>query len=99
MNVIAAAPPRIPPGGRFSPMITCIRATISASCVPPAVAICGWIFLGCLIAATFIDLDHFIIPDAFTVGLGVVGVLEAAAISLREKGRAVPVESNRGVLV
>ena len=41
----------------------------------PLVAVCGWIFLSCLVAATFIDLDHFIIPDVFTIGLGVVGVL------------------------
>ena len=31
--------------------------------------------------------------------LGVVAVLEAAAISLKEHGRAVPVESSQGVLV
>lgn len=42
---------------------------------PPAVAACGWVFVSCLVAATFIDLDHFIIPDVFTIGLGVVGVL------------------------
>jgi leader peptidase (prepilin peptidase)/N-methyltransferase len=42
---------------------------------PPAVAACGWVFLACLIAATFIDLDHMIIPDVFTIGLGIVGVL------------------------
>src|SRR4030095_2761117 len=42
---------------------------------PPLVALCGWIFLSCLIAATFIDLDHMIIPDVFTIGLGVIGVL------------------------
>lgn len=41
----------------------------------PAAALCGAIFLSCLVAATFIDLDHFIIPDVFTLGLGVVGVL------------------------
>ena len=33
------------------------------------------VFLSALIGATFIDLDHMIIPDAFTIGLGVVGVL------------------------
>ena len=27
--------------------------------LPPAAAVCGWIFLSCLVAATFIDLDHF----------------------------------------
>jgi leader peptidase (prepilin peptidase) / N-methyltransferase len=42
---------------------------------PPAVALCGWIFVSCLIAATFIDLDHMIIPDVFTIGLGVLGVV------------------------
>jgi hypothetical protein len=31
--------------------------------------------------------------------LGVIGVLEAASRSLRENGRAVPVESSRAVLV
>lgn len=41
----------------------------------PAVAACGMLFLSALIAATFIDLDHFIIPDVFTLGLGVFGVL------------------------
>jgi len=41
----------------------------------PAVAVCGWTFLSCLVAATFIDLDHMIIPDVFTIGLGIVGVL------------------------
>jgi leader peptidase (prepilin peptidase)/N-methyltransferase len=42
---------------------------------PPAVAICGWAFLSALIAATFIDLDHFIIPDAFTYGLAAAGLV------------------------
>ena len=36
--------------------------------------------LSCLIAATFIDLDHFIIPDSFTIGLGIVGLLLSALI-------------------
>jgi leader peptidase (prepilin peptidase)/N-methyltransferase len=47
---------------------------------PPTVAIAVWIFLGSLVAATFIDLDHMIIPDVFTVGLAVAGVLLAVAI-------------------
>ena len=41
----------------------------------PGVAACGWVFVSCLVAATFIDLDHMIIPDIFTIGLGVLGVL------------------------
>jgi leader peptidase (prepilin peptidase)/N-methyltransferase len=46
----------------------------------PPVAAVGWVFLSCLIAATFIDLDHMIIPDVFTIGLGVLGVLLSLAI-------------------
>ncbi len=41
---------------------------------PPAKALCGMIFLSALVAATFIDLDHLIIPDVFTLGAGVLGV-------------------------
>lgn len=42
---------------------------------PPLVAVCGAILVSCLVAATFIDLDHMIIPDLFTVGLAVLGVV------------------------
>ena len=47
---------------------------------PPALAVVGWVFLSCLIAATFIDLDHMIIPDVFTIGLGVLGVVLSTLI-------------------
>ncbi|MBC7368096.1 MAG: prepilin peptidase [Undibacterium sp.] len=42
--------------------------------LPAAVAVVGWVFVSCLVCATFIDLDHMIIPDVFTLGLGVLGV-------------------------
>lgn len=42
---------------------------------PPAKAACGMLLVSALICATFIDLDHMIIPDVFTLGLGVVGVV------------------------
>ncbi len=41
---------------------------------PPAKALCGMVFISLLIGATFIDLDHMIIPDVFTIGAAVVGV-------------------------
>ena len=41
---------------------------------PPAKAVCGMIFLSLLIGATFIDLDHMIIPDAFTIGGAMIGL-------------------------
>jgi leader peptidase (prepilin peptidase) / N-methyltransferase len=42
---------------------------------PPLVALCGMIFCAILICATFIDFDHMIIPDRFTIGGAVIGVL------------------------
>ncbi len=39
-----------------------------------------WIFLSLLIAATFIDIGHFIIPDEITLGGTVVGLLCALAV-------------------
>ncbi len=73
-------------GRKFSfryPFVELLTAALFSACwclFPPAVAVCGWIFLGSLVAATFIDLDHFIIPDVFTLGLGVVGVLLSLAV-------------------
>lgn len=57
---------------------------------PPAVAVCGMVFVGCLVSATFIDLDHMIIPDVFTIGLAVLGVLLSLAVPLLH-GHAEPV--------
>ncbi len=39
-----------------------------------------WTLVGLLIAATFIDLDHFIIPDELTLGGTAVGLLFSLAI-------------------
>jgi leader peptidase (prepilin peptidase)/N-methyltransferase len=41
----------------------------------PGKVVCGWVLVSALIAGSFIDLDHMIIPDVFTIGLGVTGVL------------------------
>jgi leader peptidase (prepilin peptidase)/N-methyltransferase len=59
----------------FVEMITSALFATSWLMFPPAKALCGMLFVACLICALFIDLDHMIIPDTFTIGLGVVGVL------------------------
>ena len=65
------------------PAVELLTALLFLACwlrLPPALAVCGWVFLSALIAATFIDLDHLLIPDTFTLGLGVVGVLLSCAV-------------------
>lgn len=60
------------------PFVELLTAGLFLACwltFPPAVASVGWVFIACLVCATFIDLDHMIIPDVFTLGLGVFGVL------------------------
>jgi leader peptidase (prepilin peptidase)/N-methyltransferase len=47
---------------------------------PSGKAIAGMLLCALLIAATFIDLDHLIIPDAFTIGGTVAGVLLAVLL-------------------
>jgi leader peptidase (prepilin peptidase) / N-methyltransferase len=65
------------------PFVELLTGILFVACwlqFPPLVALCGWVFISCLIAATFIDLDHMIIPDVFTIGLGVVGVMLSIAV-------------------
>jgi leader peptidase (prepilin peptidase)/N-methyltransferase len=59
----------------FVELLTAALFTTSWLMFPPAKALCGMLFVACLLCALFIDLDHMIIPDTFTIGLGVVGVV------------------------
>jgi leader peptidase (prepilin peptidase)/N-methyltransferase len=92
-------------GRKFSfryPFVELMTGALFLTCwlrFPPAVAVCGWIFLSCLIAATFIDLDHMIIPDVFTLGLGVAGVILSGfvpALHNQPPGEIFLVDSIRG---
>ena len=72
-------------GRHFSfryPAIELVTALIFFACwklLPPTQAICGWVLASALLCATFIDLDSFEIPDRFSVGLGVVGLILSIA--------------------
>jgi len=63
------------------PLIEALTAALFVACwllfahASPAKAVCGMVFAGALICAAFIDIDHFKIPDTFTVGLAVLGIL------------------------
>jgi leader peptidase (prepilin peptidase)/N-methyltransferase len=73
-------------GRRFSfryPFIEFLTAVLFMVCwlsFSPAKAVCGMLLCAALIAATFIDLDHMVIPDAFTVWLGVAGMVLSCAL-------------------
>ncbi len=41
-----------------------------------------WLFVALILVATFIDFDHFIIPDEITIGATVAGVLLSGAIPM-----------------
>jgi leader peptidase (prepilin peptidase)/N-methyltransferase len=60
------------------PLVELLTAGLFLACwllLPPAPAVCGWFFMGSLVCATFIDLDLMVIPDVFTIGLAIEGVL------------------------
>lgn len=63
----------------FVEMLTAGLFLACALQFPPVKALLGMLFVACLVCATFIDLDHMIIPDQFTIGLGVAGVLASFA--------------------
>ncbi len=70
-------------GQKFSARYCAIEllvALLFLSCwllFPAGKAFCGWVFLSCLVAGAFIDVDHMIIPDVFTLGLAGVGLVLA----------------------
>jgi leader peptidase (prepilin peptidase) / N-methyltransferase len=47
---------------------------------PGPIALVYWVFVSLLVAATFIDFEHFIIPDEITIGGTIVGVLASVAL-------------------
>lgn len=64
----------------FVELLTGVLFLASWWLFPPAKAGCAMVFVSALIAATFIDLDHLIIPDVFSVGLGMLGVALSFAV-------------------
>jgi leader peptidase (prepilin peptidase)/N-methyltransferase len=73
-------------GRRFSfryPFVELLTALLFVACwmhFPAAKAAVGCLFVSVLLAALFIDLDHFIIPDVFSLGAGCAGILLSFAV-------------------
>jgi leader peptidase (prepilin peptidase)/N-methyltransferase len=64
----------------FVELLTASLFLACALLFSPAKAACGMLFVGLLIPATFIDLDHLEIPDVFSLGGGVIGVALSFAV-------------------
>ncbi len=60
----------------------------------PVVALIGMLFIAFLICATFIDFDHMIIPDRFSIGGMVLGVVLSFAFPSLQGVEGLPVAEN-----
>jgi leader peptidase (prepilin peptidase)/N-methyltransferase len=101
-------------GRRYSfryPFVELLTALLFLACwlhFPPAKAACGMFFISLLVAATFIDLDHLVIPDVFTLGGAIAGLLlsilvpalhdQASGVFLLDSMRAA-IASIQGLLI
>jgi leader peptidase (prepilin peptidase)/N-methyltransferase len=47
---------------------------------PWPIAIAYWVFISLLIVGTFVDLEHFIIPDQITIGGTIAGICASLAV-------------------
>lgn len=57
---------------------------------------CYWVFIALLIIGTFVDFDHYIIPDSVTIG-GMAAGLACSALVPALQARVVPVMSFDGI--
>lgn len=79
------------------PAIELLTATLffwAWSIHPPTVAFLGMLYISFLICATFIDLDHMIIPDRFSVGGMVIGVILSILFPALHGIESLPIISN-----
>jgi leader peptidase (prepilin peptidase)/N-methyltransferase len=61
-------------------LLTAVLFALSWRFFPPSTALIGMLFISILICATFIDLDHMIIPDRFSIGGALIGVMLSFAV-------------------
>lgn len=65
---------------QFGPDVWTLAEFPASALLPPLIVPIYWLLLGGLIVATFIDLDHYIIPDEISIGGVVVGFVLSAAV-------------------
>src|SRR3954466_8513770 len=78
-------------------LLTALLFLCAWKAFPWQIAIAYWIFVSLLIAAPFIDFEHFIIPDEITIGGTVAGIVASLAVpelmDTASRGRAVLVSA------
>lgn len=70
-------------------LLTALLFLVCALEFGPAKAFCAMLFVAMLVTASFIDIDHMIIPDRFSIGGTVIGVVLALAFPALH-GHAIP---------
>ena len=61
-------------------LLTAFFFLLTWKAFPWPIAIAYWVFIALVIAATFIDFEHFIIPDEITIGGTVAGLIASIAV-------------------
>src|SRR5438105_4249734 len=61
-------------------LLTALFFLIIWKAFPWQIAIAYWVFIALVIAATFIDFEHFIIPDEITIGGTIAGLIASTAV-------------------
>jgi leader peptidase (prepilin peptidase) / N-methyltransferase len=73
-------------------LLTALLFLVVWKCFPWDMAIAYWVFVALLVAATFIDFEHFIIPDEITIGGTVAGIVACGIVpelmATHNRGRA-----------
>src|SRR5947209_16707466 len=61
-------------------LLTALFFLIIWKSFPWQIAIAYWVFIALVIAATFIDFEHFIIPDEITIGGTIAGLIASTTV-------------------
>src|SRR4029077_20551615 len=61
-------------------LLTALLFLIVWRTFPGQIAICYWVFVSLVVVATFVDFEHFIIPDEITIGGTIVGVIASILV-------------------